>query len=502
MKIKFSHIIRSLIFILFISLTSCEKELYEDSIQNSSRNLTVQHIKLNDIDKAISTKIENKISAIKKTKELKNNVDEVENRFEYNSTLDIYIDTENGKLINNNGDISYTFPMFRRSEEKLENIVFKQKQDGSLDTFFAKYNIKPEEFINLTLNEKSNLKPDLYRVYSQGFDLIVQYVCVNIYYTITTYGTCPYPDGYHPESGLQCDAEVATHSLSFCNVTTSEGGGGSNPNNGNTGGNTGSDDDGIGTGSNGVSTSPTTMSPEQAAIKEFVMNSLNEEQNNWYSNQNPAVQLSINSLILSLGVDNNCISGESAALELINFCLEYNDESEESQQNAVDAIQSLINDCEDNNPDNSSNILLGPSCESFNFTRSGNLNWQQAAVKNIKFRVVLINQNGIFNHHDIRFSTPTLFGLPVNTIMYGDISPGFAAELSAQAISISMSETVAMYGNQAVSETVVRYYFISRLKHNYQIMTNGGRVNFNMQNSPVTPTEYLTNAFGTGNCDD
>ena len=267
-------------------LTSCEKELYEDAIQNSSRNLTVQHIKLKDIDKAISTKIESKISTIKKTKGLKEKLNGIENRFEYNSNLDIYIDTENGELINNNGDISYTFPMFRRSEEKLENIVFKQKQDGTLDTFFAKYNIKPEEFTNLTLNEKSNLKPDLYRIYFQGFDLIIQYVCTNIYYTITTYGTCPYPNGYHPGSGLQCDAEVTAYSLSFCNVTTTDGGGNSDGSNGNSTGNTGNTGnsgdnigDGIGTGSNDVSTTPTTMSESAIKIKKFKMQLTDSQEN-------------------------------------------------------------------------------------------------------------------------------------------------------------------------------------------------------------------------------
>ena len=222
MKIKLNHIIRSFVFILFISLTSCEKELYEDSIQNSSRNLTVQHIKLNDIDKAISTKIENKISAIKKTKELKDNVDWVENRFEYNSTLDIYIDTENGKLVNDNGKVSYTFPMFRESEEKLENIIFSPLINGEIETFFVKYNVKLEDFKNLTSSEIQNLIPIFQKITVDS----PEYVCIDFIETITLYGAC---NVVH-SNGQMCTGETSTFITSFCNWTTSNGtGGGGDP---------------------------------------------------------------------------------------------------------------------------------------------------------------------------------------------------------------------------------------------------------------------------------
>ena len=85
--------------------------------------------------------------------------------------------------------------------------------------------------------------------------------------------------------------------------------------------------------------------------------------------------------------------------------------------------------------------------------------------------------------------------------MGGDISNGLAAELSAQALQVSMNETVALYGNKLASELQVRLYFEQRLRHNYPIITNGGRVNINPMTMLVTPTEYETNFFGNGNCD-
>jgi hypothetical protein len=75
-----------------------------------------------------------------------------------------------------------------------------------------------------------------------------------------------------------------------------------------------------------------------------------------------------------------------------------------------------------------------------------------------------------------------------------------AATLSAQALNESIKETVKHYGNKNVSEMIVRLYFEQRLKHNYPLYIPGGRVQLHPQNFSVIPTQYKTNAFGTGNC--
>lgn len=150
----------------------------------------------------------------------------------------------------------------------------------------------------------------------------------------------------------------------------------------------------------------------------------------------------------------------------------------------------------------SSNIPTPPDCGSFKFTNVGG-NWQIAAVNNIRFTIVLwVPTQSISIQHIVRFSQPILFETPRNLqIGNTNITSGMAATLSARALWTSMTETVREYGNKPVSEMTVRLYFESRLKHNYPLFVPGGRVQIHPQNYSVTPTEYKTNALGTGNCD-
>lgn len=151
--------------------------------------------------------------------------------------------------------------------------------------------------------------------------------------------------------------------------------------------------------------------------------------------------------------------------------------------------------------DGNSGTYAPPSCESFDFkNKSGSL-WQEAAVKNVHFKIVVISPNGYKFSQIINYPNAILFGAPTNlAIGNTDISAGLAATLSAKAVEASMSETVSMYGNKPVSELTVRLYFEERLRHNYPLFIPGGRVNFNASGFSGTPTNYQTNMFGTGNC--
>ena len=113
----------------------------------------------------------------------------------------------------------------------------------------------------------------------------------------------------------------------------------------------------------------------------------------------------------------------------------------------------------------------------------------------------MVSPNGYKFSQIINYPNAILFGAPTNlTVGNTDISAGLAATLSAQAVAVSMSETVSMYGNKPVSELTVRLYFEERLRHNYPLFIPGGRVNFNASGFSGTPTNYQTNMFGTGNC--
>jgi len=140
-----------------------------------------------------------------------------------------------------------------------------------------------------------------------------------------------------------------------------------------------------------------------------------------------------------------------------------------------------------------------PSCESFNFQQTAGL-WQESAVKNIRFHVYLLSQNGIKYKFTCSFPQPVLFGTPTNLTNGGNLSSGVAATTSAQVMQKVMSETARKYANSYVSESSIESYFKERLKTEYPKYIPGGRVNFNANSFSVIPTEYKTNTFGTGNC--
>ena len=149
---------------------------------------------------------------------------------------------------------------------------------------------------------------------------------------------------------------------------------------------------------------------------------------------------------------------------------------------------------------NSTNIIVPPSCQSFNYiTKKGSI-WQEASVKNINFKIVLLTENGFEIMHVIDYLQPTYFGVPTNLrIGDTDISPGIAATISARAISASIHEVVARYGNKYVSELTVSLYFQERVKDNFDLYLRGSRVNFN-STADLASTNYKSTMLYPDNC--
>ncbi|PIE49373.1 MAG: hypothetical protein CSA39_03070 [Flavobacteriales bacterium] len=141
-----------------------------------------------------------------------------------------------------------------------------------------------------------------------------------------------------------------------------------------------------------------------------------------------------------------------------------------------------------------------PSCESFKYESTTSL-WQESAVQNIYFNVFLIDINGIKHKYTISFPEPILFGVPKNLVNGGNLSPGTAAEATANALNDVMSEISREYANSHASSTDVKIAFRERLTNSFKDYIPGGRVNFNATNYTVIPTEYKVNTFGIGNCD-
>jgi hypothetical protein len=195
------------------------------------------------------------------------------------------------------------------------------------------------------------------------------------------------------------------------------------------------------------------------------------------------------------------ISRKQFAMELIDLAIDYLNEYGNSTENN-NFISNIIKDIlEPENDDiEEEDLVIAPDCESFNFVPT-NSNWQESAVLNIHFQINVISPAGIFVNHLLEFPQAVLFGCPI-TLYVGNtyISPGIAANTSAQALKISMNETVKKFGNKPVSGMIIETYFKQRLKYNYPLFIPGGRVNFNANNFSVIPTQYQTNAFGTGDC--
>lgn len=339
------------LFILIIAafstiFFSCEKDLYEDSIKNNSRRLKIKKVSLSDIDNNTSFKIVEKVKQFKSQgKQSKSNQNNQDGKFAYNDVLDLYIDFDNGSLIESGESLFYTFPMFRKSEENLENILFVPKENGQVDLFFVKYNVKPEDLEDLTEIEKSNISIQVYRQTGQliCFDVINRFLV--------------YPNGCQEthSNGYTCTPEVVTEITTFCDWV-SPGGGGSNSSGGNVGGGN------IGGGGNTgnpiitepipqIITSIIGLTPTQINFKDFIKG-LSDEQQEWW--QNPLNENTRKEIEEYVNQNPNNFSVFIFSEQLIDFAIENNNSLEGIQE--ISSILDILDDGKINGED----ILVVP----------------------------------------------------------------------------------------------------------------------------------------------
>ena len=143
-----------------------------------------------------------------------------------------------------------------------------------------------------------------------------------------------------------------------------------------------------------------------------------------------------------------------------------------------------------------------PDCKSFNYKVTVNNVWQEAAVRDIYFHIWIVADDidGTRYKYTVRLSGTTLFGAPKNFTYGGEVGTGIRSEISARALDEAMRETAHRYAGTYVNPSVVESYFKERLKYNFPLFIPGGRVNFNIQNSNVTPSNYVASWRGYGNC--
>lgn len=214
--------------ICIFGITSCEKDLYEDTIHNE--NIKVKKISLSQINLSKANVISEKIE------KLKNKKLDVNGRFVYNSTLNIYVDVDNGIEVDKEGKITYTFPVFSEMEEKLENIVFSEKENNEFDTFLIKYDINKDDFLNANEEEIENMTPEISKVIYQSGNVILSYECIEsavVEYEFNMFSNLPY-------SGIQGTSPNTVFTYRFCflnyDINIDDDTGGNSGGGGNTGG--------------------------------------------------------------------------------------------------------------------------------------------------------------------------------------------------------------------------------------------------------------------------
>ncbi|WP_282159583.1 hypothetical protein [Ulvibacterium marinum] len=143
-----------------------------------------------------------------------------------------------------------------------------------------------------------------------------------------------------------------------------------------------------------------------------------------------------------------------------------------------------------------------PSCESFNFVKTGG-NWQEAAVTGIQFKIVLLKPTPPYAKYKytVKLPQPVLFGAPLQPKLGGSLANKTVSYASARALNSAMRETARKYANKNVNTSVVLSYFKERIRKNFPLHIPGARANTNAVGFSVVPTKYKTSPVGYGSCD-
>ena len=120
-KLKALFKLGMLLFGISFFTLACQKEDDINLNQVVENKILVEHISSKNLDSKTARKIYEKSRLLQQPREYTDG----QEKFEYNTDLGIYIDLDNGRLVNNNGTLFYTYPMYRENEDKLENIIFK-----------------------------------------------------------------------------------------------------------------------------------------------------------------------------------------------------------------------------------------------------------------------------------------------------------------------------------------------------------------------------------------
>jgi hypothetical protein len=147
MKQKLKSILRVIALCLILLLSSCEKDLYENTI-SENHQIILKKVSLRD------SYLKSNLELFKCVDKLQNKKIDSQAKLISDNENGFYFDDQNGIYIENGKTKSYTFPIYRaNSDGKIENLVFSLNKSGNYDAYTVKYDFSEEEFRYLTKQE-------------------------------------------------------------------------------------------------------------------------------------------------------------------------------------------------------------------------------------------------------------------------------------------------------------------------------------------------------------
>ncbi len=181
------------IFISFIVLlTGCEAEK-EFAKQNK---IIVRPFSMKSMTAKTNSKLSQAVNSIRKIK-VNTTTESSNSKLVFDEKAGLYFDDEKGLYIEKDNLKSYTFPIIRTSaDEKIKNICFNEKLDGNYDVFLVKYDLKKEEVLNLTEEQKALREKQFVALMKDGVNIdSFRFQCINITLTTTTEYAPPIDNG-------------------------------------------------------------------------------------------------------------------------------------------------------------------------------------------------------------------------------------------------------------------------------------------------------------------
>jgi hypothetical protein len=174
MKKQLKKMLNVALLLSLIILSSCEKDLYDEAIVQDKKGISTKRISLKELDSKTNAEL------FKAASRVKNKVENLAGRMVYDSIYDFYFDDEKGIYLNKDGKESYTFPIYRKnSDDKIENIIFNEKDNGEFDILLSKYDIKREDLEGLTVEELNSTLIEYTALFDGNRSLAPQLVCVD-----------------------------------------------------------------------------------------------------------------------------------------------------------------------------------------------------------------------------------------------------------------------------------------------------------------------------------